>query len=289
MNFRRVKVGSILGAALIAMIGLLPSLALAHDEAKRHASPSFFASAVAYEVAEHLRFKGGTGDPTNFTVRLAKATLVGEILTSADAGGTFVEGDFLDADGRSFVKAATGKGPFFATFNTLHDFDPTTKSLSTMLVTATGRLKGELDLSPLSQKPPVPIAPLNNGRWRIDDHLHGPLVAVFLIPFNPVDAVLSQLPPAAAALRPLFEGQLAAQLAANALPNAQTQFVYPMLPTDKTLLGTCFGGKNGSPFSLVFTAPSGASIPIGNVCPVSEDEIFLGFPLTKAEVIFLRD
>ncbi len=286
MNVRTLKLGSILGAALLAAIGLLPSLALA-DEPRGKGAPSFFASAVAYEVAEHLRFKGGMGDPASFAVRLAKASLLGEILGSApDAGSPFVVGDFIDADANSSVSAATGTGPIIGTFNTLHDFDPTTKSLSTMLVTATGTLRGELDLRPLFESPPRPVAFLNNAHWRVNDDLRGPLVGVFLIPFNPVDAVLAQvaaslagLPPATqAAILAGVKASLESQFAALHSPSA---FVYP---TGGPLNSCAFGATP----DLSLSVPSGPTVNFGAVCPVTQDEILLGFPLTKVELVLQR-
>lgn len=285
MKARRFVVSRVLAAVVAPALALLlvaPSPSLAHGPKPPPAPPSFFASAVAYEVAEHLRFKGGAGEPDNFRVRLARATLLGQILFSVETEGPIVGGDFFDADGRSFVKA-TGTGPFVATLNTLEDFDPFSMSLSTMEVKGTGTLKGELDLTPLAETPPRPVAFLNNARWRIR-HLRGSALGVFLIPFHPVDAVLAQLPVPPAvkdALRPVFEAQYAAQFGAANPGNAPTNpYVYPTGGP----LNTCFGGNA---FSLSLD-PGTGPIPVGTVCPVGEGEILFVFPLTKLEMVLFR-
>lgn len=272
--------------ARLGWTGLLTALALllvAPGQSVAQA-PSFYAGVVTYEVAEHLRFKGGAGEPTDFKVRLAKATLLGQVVLGAegtDAATPFVTGTYFDAEARSFVRF-TGKGPLIGTFNTLQDFDPFTMSLSTMEVTATGSLQGELDLTPLMGTPPQPFAPVS-GKWRVR-HRKGPFQGVFLVPFNPVDAVLAQLPVPPAvkdALRPVFEGQYAAQFGvANGGKVPTNPYVYPTGGP----LGTCFGGNA---FSLSFN-PGTGPIPVGTVCPVGEDEILLGFPLSKLELVLFR-
>lgn len=178
MRVTRFMVNRVLAAIVVPALALLlvaPSPSVAQ-------SPPY-ATIVAYEVAEHLRFKGGAGEPDNFKVRFAKATLLGTILQTAedDAGNPFVVGDFFDSDAKSSVKA-TGTGTIAGTFNVLHDFDgAASMSLSTMEVAASGTVKGELDLRPTMQNPPQPFA-LVAGRWRTHGR-HGTYSGVFLIPF----------------------------------------------------------------------------------------------------------
>ncbi len=233
-----VKLAGIVAPAL-ALLLVAPSPAPAHGPKNPPAPPSFYAAAVGYEVAEHLRFKGGAGEPTDFKVRFAKATLLGQVVQAApDAGNPFVVGGFFDADAKSFVKF-TGKGPLVATFDTLQDFDPSTTSLSTMEVTATGTLEGELDLTPLMMTPPQPFAP-TSGKWRIRHNLKGNFSGVFLVPFP------------------------------GALIGAPVEFVYALGP-----LGAA-GCRSGVILGEQF-------------CAVHEDEILLGFPLTKLELVLFRD
>ncbi|MBI3028708.1 MAG: hypothetical protein HYY64_04265 [Candidatus Rokubacteria bacterium] len=210
------------------------------------ASPSVaqaqYATVVAYEVAEHLKFKGGAGEPDDFRVRFAKAILLGQVVWAApDAGNPFVVGGFIDADARSFVKA-TGTGRIVGTFNTLQDFDPTTMLLATMEVTASGSLHGELDLTTALQG----YAQVS-GKWRVSHKKKGTFQGIFLIPFN-----ISPDP-------------------------AAPMYVYLDLGP---LAGTC-------PGRLPLGDPSDPATPYA--CPVSQDEILLRFPLTKAVLVLFRD
>ncbi len=230
MKARRFVVSRVLAAIVLLASALLlvasPSVAQAQ-----------YATVVAYEVAEHLKFKGGAGEPDNFKIRFAKATLLGQIVQAApDAGNPFVVGGFIDADARSFVKA-TGTGSIIGTFNTLQDFDgDASKLLATMEVTASGSLHGELDLTTALQG----YAQVS-GKWRVSHKKKGTFQGIFLIPF--------QVGP--------------------------DSFAYLDIGP---LAGVCPGR-----FQLS-ADPNG---PFG--CPVSQDEILLGFPLTKAVLVLFRD
>ena len=222
-SLRRV-VTAVVVSALALLLVASPSVAQAQ-----------YATIVAYEVAEHLKFKGGAGEPDNFKVRFAKATLLGFVVQAAsDAGNPFVVGDYIDADAKSFVKA-TGTGPIVGTFNTLQDFDPTTTLLATMEVTASGSLKGELDLTTALQG----YAQVS-GKWRVSHKKKGTFQGLFLIPIpNALVGVPDFLSP--------------------------TGFVYVVGPGGAA---TCMSG-----------------VVLGAVCALHEDEVLLGFPLTKAELV----
>ena len=269
MKARRFVVSRVLAAVVAPVVALLlvaPSPSLARGQKPPPAPPSFFASAVAYEVAEHLRFKGGSGDPMNCAVRFARATLLGQILSGAES--PFAPPSYFDADGKSFVRCATLTGPFVATFNTLHDFDPATTSLSTMVVTTSGTLKGTLDLTTALQG----FAELKNAKWRSRHGLHGTAQGFFLIPF-PAAALLLAVPDAA---KPPLADYLSGVLGVPA-NQLTTVFVYGSGP-----LGAA-GCRAGA--TAMFQFPPGAS----SFCPVTTDEVLLDFPLTKLELILFRD
>lgn len=235
MRVRMVTTNRVLWAVVVPVLALLLV-----------ASPSVaqtpYATIVAYEVAEHLKFKGGAGEPDNFKVRFAKATLLGQVVQAApDAGNPFVAGGYIDADAKSFVKA-TGTGPIIGTFNTLQDFDPFTTLLATMEVTASGSLHGELDLTTAL----LGYAQVS-GKWRVSHKKKGTFQGIFLIPFN-----LSPDP-------------------------AAPMFVYLDLGP---LAGSC-------PGRFPLGDPANPATPYA--CPVSQDEILLGFPLTKAVLVLFRD
>ena len=87
-----------------AVVALVLALLLAAPSPSVAQSP--YASVVAYEVAEHLKFKGGAGTPLDFRVRFAKSTLLGYVVqSSGGAESPFVVGDYYDADAKSFVNA----------------------------------------------------------------------------------------------------------------------------------------------------------------------------------------
>lgn len=176
MNGRRLKVGSIIGAALVPVLGLLlltPVPALAQGPV--------VAKIQGYEVAEHIKFLGGEMTPTNFDRRFANTALI-----SDDVSGTidpFLPNPgkkFADARASSFVSAKTGKGPIVGTFNVLEDFDPTTNLLSTLQVMAEGKIRGTLDLSTIMATATAPVS----GKWSVKAKgLHGTFQGVFAVPF----------------------------------------------------------------------------------------------------------
>ncbi len=176
MTSRRVKVSSILGAALVLVLGLLlltPGPALAQAP--------FAGKLVGYEVAEHIKFLGGEMTPTNFNRRFADTALI-----SDDVSGTIdpflpLPGKkFADARASSFVSVKTGKGPIVGTFNVLEDFDPTTNLLSTLQVVAEGKIRGTLDLSTIMNTATAPVF----GKWSLKKKdLHGKFQGTFAVPF----------------------------------------------------------------------------------------------------------
>lgn len=173
MNARTLKLGSLLGAALVAAVGLLPSPALAQGPV--------VAKIQGYEVAEHIKFLGEAMSPVDFKRRFADTALISDHVV----GGVppFAGAQFADARASSFVSAKTGKGPIVGTFNILQDFDPTTNLLSTLQVTAQGKIKGTLDLSTILATGTAPIS----GKWSLErKKLRGTFEGTFAVPIpNP--------------------------------------------------------------------------------------------------------
>jgi hypothetical protein len=173
MNFGRVKVGSIIGAVLVPVLGLLllvPSAALAEEP---------FATVTAWEIQEFLRFKTGD-DEDSIVRRLGNATLVGH----ATDGLCALAGQnpcALDGRARSSVDLSTGLGPISGTFDILLDTNPGSPLLMDLVLAGTVEFDGVLDLRPaLFGGAPVALA---SGTWKSKKlHARGSFSATFLIP-----------------------------------------------------------------------------------------------------------
>jgi len=172
MNLGKVKVGSIIGAALVPVLGLLllvPSAALAEEP---------FATVTAWEIQEFLRFKTGD-DGDSLTRRLGNATLVGQ----ATDGLCALAGQSpcaLDGRARSSVDLSTGLGPISGTFDILLDTNPGSPLLMDLVLAGTVELDGVLDLRPALGGAPVAFA---SGTWKSRKlHARGSFTATFLIP-----------------------------------------------------------------------------------------------------------
>jgi hypothetical protein len=159
---------------VVVSVGVLPAVASAQTPV---------ATAVLYEVAEALKFKGpkAATDPDSFKRRLAEATLLGKDIQGAP-GTPFFGAQFITADARSAVNLITGVGPISGTFDLLADLDPTRNSLDTLVITATATLHGTLDLSTATQGYAVA-----SGDYKIKGRkpaVAGPFQGLFLIPFQ---------------------------------------------------------------------------------------------------------
>jgi hypothetical protein len=155
-------------------LGVLPAVASAQTPV---------ATAVLYEVAEALKFKGAKAatDPTSFTRRIAEATLLGKEIQGAP-GTPFFGAQFMTADARSAVDLQTGVGPISGSFDLLADTDPARNSLDTLVITASATLQGTLDLTTATQG----YAAVE-GDYKIKGRkpkVGGPFQGVFLIPFQ---------------------------------------------------------------------------------------------------------
>ncbi len=139
------------------------------------------ATVVLYEVAEALRFKGpkAATSRTELRRRLAEATLLGKDLY-AQPGTIFAAAQFIVADAASNVDLRTGVGPLRGTFDLLVDQDPGRESLDTLVITASGSLRGVLDLTTAQQG----YATVR-GRWEVrHQRARGTFSGIFLIPFE---------------------------------------------------------------------------------------------------------
>ena len=171
-----------LGATVAAVVGLAPTASFAQAP---------LASAVLYEVNESLRFLKVTpksrhprslppADAVEISRRLANASLLGKEVHPLRENDLFKEGAFMQADANSNVNLNTGHGPLTGKFFVLTDTDPTRESLDTLLVTDSGPVKGDLDLSTAMQG----YAAMS-GRWGTRDKAHnGTFQGLFLIPFQ---------------------------------------------------------------------------------------------------------
>ena len=142
------------------------------------------ATVVIYEVAEALRFKGpkAATSPTELRRRLAEATLLGKDVQGRE-GTVFAGAQFIIVDAQSNVDLRTGVGPIRGTFDLLLDTDPMRESLDTLVITASGSLRGTLDLTTAVQG----YAGVH-GRWEARRaRARGTFNGVFLIPFLVVD------------------------------------------------------------------------------------------------------
>jgi len=173
INFGRVKVGSIIGAALVPLLGLLllvPSAALAEEP---------FATVTAWEIQEFLRFKTGD-DEDSIVRRLANATLVGHATHGLCALTPGQDPCALDGRARSSVDLSTGLGPISGTFDILFDTNPGSPLLMDLVIAGTVELEGVLDLRAALGGAPVAFA---SGTWKSKKlHARGTFTATFLIP-----------------------------------------------------------------------------------------------------------
>ncbi len=174
MNVRTLKLGSILGAALLGLsLWLTPAVSYGHEP---------FATVTASEVQEALRFKKAD-DMESIIIRLANATLVGKA-----TGGICVGSADCPIDGRaeSSVNLSTGQGPFSGTFDLLMDTNPGSPLLMDLVLTGRVKVQGTLNLGPallfLQSGGGAPVAFIN-GTWTSRDlHASGEIAGTFFIP-----------------------------------------------------------------------------------------------------------
>lgn len=144
-------------------------------------------SAVLYEVNEALGLIKGKKiiDPSQFGVRLAKASLLGKEVHALTPDSPFALGTFIQSEATSSVNLKTGVGPINGTLLLLNDLDPSRNSLDTLQISAVGTVKGELNLTTASQG----YAQMA-GDWSFKPGKGkkgpggGTFAAVFLIPFQ---------------------------------------------------------------------------------------------------------
>ena len=142
-------------------------------------------SAVLYEVNEALGLIKGKKivDPSQFGLRLAKASLLGKEVRALTPDSPFALGTFIQSDATSSVNLKTGKGPIDGTLLLLNDLDPSRNSLDTLQTTAVGSVHGELDLTTASQG----FAQMA-GEWSFKPGKGkkggGTFAGIFLIPFQ---------------------------------------------------------------------------------------------------------
>ena len=173
MNFRRLKIGSILGAALVPVLGvllLMPGPALAQAPV---------AQVTMYEVLEALQFKKPIRHtmPQAFARRFAEASLLGNSIISF-GDPVFGAASYIGAEATSNVNINPasrnfGTGPIRGEFDLLADFNGgDVDHLSDLAVVASGKIDGTLDLRPaLNPTNPQPIAPVS-GHWKLTT-VHG--------------------------------------------------------------------------------------------------------------------
>ena len=256
MSSMRLKLTGAVLAAVMAL-GVVPVVASAQTRV------------LAYEVMEGLQFKPGKSknDGRVMARRLAEAALLGNKIDGAV--GSFATATNITATATSSVdlvqtSSTFGTGPIKANF----DFERYTdldgngqRNLSDLVIIASGRLKGTLNLRPALIPDPVtgmasPYAPVS-GRWQLDtpgsddwdeDGVSHPFVGVFLIPFMLPAAIAGQLAGVELYLNPPDFGP-----------------------------GICAAGDDHLIDLTVFG--------IGMVCPLTLGEHVLGFPLTKAVIV----
>ena len=173
MNFGRVKVGRIIRAALVPVLGLLllvPSAALAQAPV---------AQVTMYEVLEALQFKKPIRHttPQAFARRFAEASLLGNSVVSF-GDPVFAAASYIGAEATSNVNINPasrnfGTGPIRGEFDLLTDYNGgDVDHLSDLAVVASGKIDGTLDLRPaLDPTNPQPIAPVS-GNWKLKN-VHG--------------------------------------------------------------------------------------------------------------------
>lgn len=184
MNFRRLKMGSILGAALVLVLGvllLMPGPALAQAPV---------AQVTMYEVLEALQFKKPIRHttPQAFARRFAEASLLGNSIISF-GDPVFGASSYIGAAATSNVNInpasrSFGTGPIQGEFDLLTDFNGgDVDHLSDLAVVASGKIDGTLDLRPaLDPTNPQPIAPVS-GNWKLTTRHgeRGQFMGAFLI------------------------------------------------------------------------------------------------------------
>jgi hypothetical protein len=179
---KRTLVG-IAGTVAAAIVWLAPALATAQQPV---------AAVFMYEVSEGLSFKAPkhTKDAAGAMNRLADATLLGKKIVSltADPMSPWATAHFIGADAQSDVSLVTGHGPIKGSFDLLQDLDPSRESLDTLVISASGTLRGRLDLRTATQG--YAIA---SGTWQIKKSVAGTFSGVFLIPFPVAPGVYAYL------------------------------------------------------------------------------------------------
>lgn len=191
------------GVAAAVVVGLAPGLAIADDDDdnrrgydRRHRSAAQqpqqpVAAVFMYEVSEGLSFKmpKRVRDLAVAQARLARATLLGKKVVPLTAGDSpWAGAHFISADADSHVSLSTGKGPIHGSFDLLQDIDPTRESLDTLVISASGSLRGVLDLSTAMQGYATA-----SGKWAIRRSAEGTFSGVFLIPFPVAPGVYAYL------------------------------------------------------------------------------------------------
>lgn len=178
---KRTIVG-LAGAVAAALVSLAPVPAAAQQPV---------AAVFMYEVSEGLSFKAPrhVKDVADAQSRLADATLLGKKIVPLTAGNSlWARAHFISADAISNVSLHTGNGPIRGTFNLLQDIDPTRESLDTLVISASGSLRGVLDLSTAMQG-----YASASGTWAIKKSAGGTFAGVFLIPFPVAPGVYAYL------------------------------------------------------------------------------------------------
>jgi hypothetical protein len=141
-------------------------------------------SAVLYEVNEALGMIKGKKvfDPSQFGLRLARASLLGKEVRALAPDSPFSLGTFVQSEATSSVNLKTGIGPINGTLLLLNDLDPSRESLDTLQTTAAGTIKGELNLTTASQGFAQVAGAWSFGKGK--NGSGGTFAGVFLIPFQ---------------------------------------------------------------------------------------------------------
>ena len=191
------------GTVAAAVVWLAPGLATAQQPV---------AAVFMYEVSEGLSFKTPkrVKDLAGAQSRLADAALIGKKIVPLTAGPSpWARAHFISADANSSVSLHTGRGPIRGSFNLLQDIDPTRESLDTLVISASGSLRGALDLSTAMQG-----YASTSGTWEIKRSASGTFSGVFLIPFPVAPGVYAYVDLTSA----LQLDQLGLSLCANPIP-----------------------------------------------------------------------
>lgn len=134
-----------------------------------------------YEVAEALRFREvALVDGRTAYLRVARATLLGHEIEPLRPETPFTPGRWVIASARSAIDLTRLRGPVRGRFAVLDDIDPDRRSLDTLMVSASGSLRGVLDL-----KTALDGYARFEGRWSMPAAmLTGRFRGLFLIPFQ---------------------------------------------------------------------------------------------------------